>query len=77
MLHNGILQEYDHPEMGRVRGVRPAAQFDGYTNNPAPLAPRLGEHNKEIMLNIGYSEEQIESLYCEKILVDSMQKTAK
>ena len=74
VVHNKIVQEYDHPEIGRVRGVRPAAQFDGYVNNPAPLAPLLGEHNKEILLSVGYTEEQIEELYDGRILVDSKRK---
>ena len=29
-------------------------------------APKLGEHSKEILLNLGYSEEKISSLVSEK-----------
>ena len=72
--HNRIVREYDHPGIGRVRGSRPAAQFDHYESDSAPLAPFLGEHNREIMMAIGYSIEEIDTMYAEKILVDSNKK---
>lgn len=67
--HNQIVKEYDHPGIGRVRGVRPAAQFDCFESRPAPIAPRLGEHNREILTSIGYSNEDVDSLYASNILV--------
>ena len=68
--HNEIINEYKHPGIGRVRQVRPAARFSGFEKTPNPIAPRLGEHNKEILTSIGYSREQIEDFSANRVLTD-------
>jgi crotonobetainyl-CoA:carnitine CoA-transferase CaiB-like acyl-CoA transferase len=59
---NALLFEYDHPGLGRVRQPRSAAQFDRTPTNTEPLAPRLGEHGREILTEYGYPEEDIAAL---------------
>ena len=58
---NDLIHEYDHPIAGRIRQPRPAARFDQTFGHPA-TGPGLGEHSNEILAELGYSDEQIESL---------------
>ena len=62
VLANGILVEHDHPAAGRVRQTRVPARFEGTPPDAPRGAPRLGEHNAEILAEIGYSEAVIENL---------------
>jgi crotonobetainyl-CoA:carnitine CoA-transferase CaiB-like acyl-CoA transferase len=51
--------EYDHPELGTVRGIAQPLRFDGKRTTLRHHAPRLGEHNLAILQEIGFSEEAI------------------
>ncbi len=59
VLENDIIQEYDHPGLGRVRQARPAAQFEKTPVNRTPLAPELGADGATILAELGYDEQQI------------------
>ena len=51
----------DHPSEGRIRQARPATKF---SENPAGIhrmPPRLGEHSREVLLEAGLSEAEIQS----------------
>ena len=54
-----ILVEYDHPVAGRLRQTRTAARFEGTPPGPPQGAPRLGEHNTQILMELGLSEGEI------------------
>lgn len=59
---NNILGEYEHPIAGLTRQPRPAAIFD---KTPAMIrrhAPGLGEHSREILMETGYAEGEIDKL---------------
>ena len=62
IIVNEIIEEYNHPTSGIIRQARPAAKFsktEAKIKSPAPL---LGEHKREILLDIGMSEKQISEL---------------
>ena len=62
VVASGVVMEHDHPVAGRLRQTRSAARFE---RTPADIhrgAPRLGEHNIEILSELGYSEADIEAL---------------
>jgi len=63
----GTIVDIDHPEYGRI-GV-PTFPIK-LSNSPVELepAPETGEHSKEILLKLGYSEEEIAS-YAERGIV--------
>jgi crotonobetainyl-CoA:carnitine CoA-transferase CaiB-like acyl-CoA transferase len=52
----------DHPTEGKLRQARPATKF---SESPAGIhrtPPRLGEHSREVLLEAGLSEADIQSL---------------
>ena len=74
ILANESILRLNYERFGEVRQARPAARFEktpSEITNPAPL---LGEHGREILLEIGYSEEEISKLLSEKKLFISDQK---
>lgn len=59
VIENNIIQEYDHPGLGRVRQARPAAQFEKTPVSTERLAPELGADGPEILAELGYTAEDI------------------
>ena len=58
----GILASFEHPGVGRYRGMAHPVRF-GDGPPPAPFAaPQLGQHSREILASLGYSDEEIERL---------------
>ena len=59
----GIVVETEHPIAGRLRQARPAARF---SVTPATIrhgGASLGQHTDEILIELGYSPADIESLF--------------
>ncbi len=64
---NEIVVEYDHPRAGRLRQARPAARF---SKTPAGLprsAPLLGEHTRDALSELGYSDADIAALLADGV----------
>jgi crotonobetainyl-CoA:carnitine CoA-transferase CaiB-like acyl-CoA transferase len=57
-----LLEEYDHPQAGRLRQARNAARFAGTPASIRLPAPALGAHTEEVLGEIGYSAGQISDL---------------
>ncbi len=62
VLASGIVVELDHPVAGRLRQARTAARFEGTPPDLGQGAPCLGEHNDEILRELGYAPAQIDEL---------------
>jgi crotonobetainyl-CoA:carnitine CoA-transferase CaiB-like acyl-CoA transferase len=65
---NRMIEEHEHPVAGKVRQPRPAAQFDRTPAAIRSLAPALGEHNAQILQELGYAESRIAELAASKVL---------
>ena len=65
---NGTISEYDHPGLGRIRQPRPAAQFENTPVNTEPVAAALGEHSRQILLEAGYADAEIDDLLSRGLL---------
>ncbi len=59
---NDLLAEYEHPVAGRIRQPRPAARFDQTPSAIRRHAPSLGEHNAELLEELGYNEQRRQQL---------------
>jgi crotonobetainyl-CoA:carnitine CoA-transferase CaiB-like acyl-CoA transferase len=62
ILHNGTFVEYDHPTEGRVKTPGFPIRFSKTPSKVARGAPLVGEHSREILLEAGRSETEIEQL---------------
>ncbi|HJQ59116.1 MAG TPA: CoA transferase [Vineibacter sp.] len=58
----GLFVELEHPTEGKVRQARPPARFSESPANIRRMAPRLGEHSREVLKEAGYSDAEIASL---------------
>jgi crotonobetainyl-CoA:carnitine CoA-transferase CaiB-like acyl-CoA transferase len=68
IIANQSVLKLNYEEFGEVRQARPSARFEKTPSEISRPAPKLGEHSKEILLNLGYSEDKISSLISEKKL---------
>jgi len=59
---NHYFIEVDHPTMGRTREVGFPWDFSETPASWRKPAPQLGQHNEEILLELGYSKEDIARL---------------
>ena len=65
---SGILEEHDTARFGKVRLPRPAALFDQTPARVRTMAPLVGEHNAELLAELGYGKDDIERLAQEGVL---------
>jgi crotonobetainyl-CoA:carnitine CoA-transferase CaiB-like acyl-CoA transferase len=64
----GLLQEVKHPTEGTLLQARPPARFSTSPANVRRLAPRLGEHTREVLREAGYGDADIEGLMERKVV---------
>jgi len=60
LIARGFLKEIDHPEFGRIKF--PQGAIATALGNQLSPAPRLGEHNNEILTQLGYSADDRKTL---------------
>jgi crotonobetainyl-CoA:carnitine CoA-transferase CaiB-like acyl-CoA transferase len=57
-----LLQKVEHRTEGTLLQARPPARFSASPAKVRRLAPRLGEHTREVLQEVGYSERDINEL---------------
>jgi crotonobetainyl-CoA:carnitine CoA-transferase CaiB-like acyl-CoA transferase len=57
---NELISEYEQPGLGAIRQPRNAARFGGTPTRKDPIAPKLGEHNREVLSEVGYTDPEID-----------------
>jgi crotonobetainyl-CoA:carnitine CoA-transferase CaiB-like acyl-CoA transferase len=68
VVARGLIAEFDHPGIGRVRQPKPAAEFVGTpARSPSP-APAIGEHSGEILAELGYGRAEVDRLAASKVV---------
>jgi crotonobetainyl-CoA:carnitine CoA-transferase CaiB-like acyl-CoA transferase len=68
VVASGSVVEFDHHAAGRLRQARPPARFSRTPSNIRCGAPLLGEHNDEVLAELGYSEATRSEMRLEKII---------
>jgi len=66
---NGTIEIYEWEGHGQVRQSRPAATLDVHPGSVDGAAPLMGEHNAEILQEVGYSHADIQALVDEAALI--------
>src|ERR1700681_2707208 len=72
IIHNeqvvarGIIAEFDQPAVGRVRQPKPAARFAVNEAVIGGPAPRVGEHSRDVLRDLGYDDDDIDKMVSEK-----------
>jgi len=62
MAANEILVDCEQPGFDGLRTVNTPIEIDGVDKLPPGPFPELGEHTRELMLEVGYSDDQVEGL---------------
>jgi crotonobetainyl-CoA:carnitine CoA-transferase CaiB-like acyl-CoA transferase len=68
VLASGILVESEHPVAGRLRQARAAARFSATPTTLRRGAPRLGEHTREVLRELGVTDADISRLQASKVV---------
>jgi crotonobetainyl-CoA:carnitine CoA-transferase CaiB-like acyl-CoA transferase len=62
VLHRNMLMEIPHPTIGKLKQTGIPIKFSETEGSVERHPPLLGEHNKEILLQLGYSDSDVDSL---------------
>jgi crotonobetainyl-CoA:carnitine CoA-transferase CaiB-like acyl-CoA transferase len=65
-----LFQTAEHPTEGTVHYTRPATKFAATPASVRRLAPTLGQHNAEILREVGFTDDDIAALRSRNILVE-------
>ena len=57
-----LIAEFDQPMVGRVRQPKPAARFEINQAAIGGPAPRVGEHSREVLRELGYDDSAIDKM---------------
>ena len=68
VLANGYIEEVEYSEIGETLKVHGSPWL--FSETPAKLgtAPKLGEHNVEILTGLGYNDAEISALRAQEII---------
>jgi crotonobetainyl-CoA:carnitine CoA-transferase CaiB-like acyl-CoA transferase len=64
----GMIVEQDHPVLGRVRLANVPFKFSDCDATPRTVAPLLGQHNREIATELGYSATDVDAMVTDGVL---------
>ncbi len=67
----GLFQKLEHPTEGTIQQARPPARFSESPATIHRLPPRLGQHTREILAEVGYSDSDIDALLDAKAIGES------
>ncbi len=67
--HTGIIVEMEHPTAGRTLTTRPPATFSKTPTSIRLPAPGRGEHDDEVLSELGYEQARIDELRADGVIL--------
>ncbi|WP_119157774.1 CaiB/BaiF CoA transferase family protein [Caldimonas tepidiphila] len=64
----GMVVEQEHPVLGKVRLPNLPFRFSDCDTRPRSVAPLMGQHNRQIAAELGYSTERIDAMVRDGVL---------
>ena len=68
VIHSNIAESVEHPTLGKIKLVGQAIKLSRTPSKLKKAAPQKGEHTKEVLIELGYSEDDIKSFKMENII---------
>jgi crotonobetainyl-CoA:carnitine CoA-transferase CaiB-like acyl-CoA transferase len=68
VVANGYLVDYVHPQFGPFQVASSPVQFDGEPTDVRRVAPEVGQDTEQVLLEAGYSWEEIARLKEERVI---------
>ncbi len=62
VVARALIVEFDQPGVGKVRQPKPPARFSANEASIGGPAPRIGEHSREVLHELGYDEAVIDEM---------------
>ena len=59
VIANDYITEVDHPDLGRVKLANHPVSYSATPHSIRSVAPELGQHTEEVILELGYTWEDI------------------
>src|SRR5262245_30587972 len=66
--HRRLIGEIEHPGVGRLKQLAPWVKLSSTPADMRTPPPQLGEHTREILTSLGYTDEMIEALALEEVI---------
>jgi len=63
-----VAEEVEHPEAGRVRLLRFPLEFSSGRSSVRRLPPSSGQHTREVLGELGYSDAEVNALAEQKVV---------
>ena len=68
LLRLGLVAEYEHPLLGRVRQAGNLISFSDTPGRAERAAPLVGEHTREILAELGYDGATMDDLHARDVV---------
>ena len=65
---SGMLPRVDHPEIPEYRDIALPLRWDGDRPETTRTPPGAGEHTREILLELGYGDGEIEAFFADGVV---------